>query len=334
MWSPFSHFNLPDDFLGTFLKSQWTKLPYPTDDFTGQTIIVTGSNIGLGFEAAQHFVRLGASKVILACRTQERGESAKSKIEQATKRSGVIEVWQVDLGSYESVKQFCRKASSLPRIDAVVENAGIATSFYTELEGRESTVTVNVVSTFLMSLLLLPKLREDAVKYNFVPRLVIVASEAHEQAEFVEQSAPQIFPALNDPKNQQDRYNVSKLLEILVVRELGPAMTASGKPKVTLNCLTPGFCHSELMRDAPFPLKVLATIGKFLLARTTEVGSRTLVSAAAAPEETHGKYLQNMKIKEPSKWVRSEKGKEAQVKVYKELIAILEEIEPGVAKNI
>ncbi|KAH7310268.1 short-chain dehydrogenase/reductase-like protein [Rhexocercosporidium sp. MPI-PUGE-AT-0058] len=334
MWSPLATFNLPEDFLGSFLKSQWTRLPYPATDFAGQTIIITGSNVGLGFEAARHFVRLGATKVILACRSLEKGESAKRDIEKSTKRSGVVEVWQVDLGSYESVKQFCKKAAGLQRLDAVVENAGIATSFYKELEGRESTMTVNVVSTFLMALLLLPKLRADAMSYNTIPRLVIVASEAHEQARFVEQTEPSIFPALNDPKYQQDKYNVSKLLEVLTVRELAPSITASGKAKITLNCLTPGFCHSELMRDAPFPLNILAPVAKFFLARTTEVGSRTLVSAAAASEETHGMYLQDLKIKEPSKWVRSEKGKESQKKVYTELLGILEEIEPGVSNNI
>lgn len=88
------------------------------------------------------------------------------------------------------------------------------------------------------------------------------------------------------------------------------------------------------MRDAPFPLNILAPIGKFFLARTTEVGSRTLVSAAAASEDTHGMYLQDLMIKEPSRWVRSEKGKEAQKKVYIELLDILEEIEPGITNNI
>ncbi|KAH7388889.1 short-chain dehydrogenase/reductase-like protein [Cadophora sp. MPI-SDFR-AT-0126] len=334
MWNPFATFHFPEDFLTTFLKSQWTTLPYPATDFTGQTIIVTGSNVGLGLEAARHFVRLGASKVILACRSQEKGESAKKDIGESTKRSAVVEVWQVDLGSYESVKQFCSRATKLDRLDAVVENAGIATSYYTELEGMESTVTVNVISTFLMALLLLPKLRADAMKYNTTPRLVIVASEAHEQARFVEKSAPLIFPALNNPKNQPDRYTVSKLLEVLTVRELAPALTASEKPKVILNCLTPGFCHSELMRDAPFPLNILAPIGKFFLARTTEVGSRTLVSAAAASEDMHGMYLQDLKVKEPSRWVRSEEGKEVQKKVFKELLGILEGIEPGVTNNI
>jgi len=156
-------------------------LPYPSHDFTGKTVIVTGANVGLGLEAARHFVRLGAIKVILGCRSIEKGELAKKNIEETTKREGIVEVWQVDLSSYESVRQFCARAQKLERLDAVVENAGIATPNYEQVEGMESTITVNVLSTFLMALLLLPKLRVDAVKYNIVPRLTIVASDAHEQ---------------------------------------------------------------------------------------------------------------------------------------------------------
>ncbi len=156
-------------------------MPYPTADFSGQTIIVTGANVGLGFEAARHFVRLGAAKVILGCRSPAKGEAAKEKIKQSTKGDGIIEVWQVDLSSYESVHQFCARAEKLDRLDAVVENAGVATPTYEEFEGMESTITVNVISTFLMALLLLPKLRAVALKYNFVPHLTIVASDAHNQ---------------------------------------------------------------------------------------------------------------------------------------------------------
>jgi hypothetical protein len=127
---------------------------------------------------------------------------------------------------------------------------------------------------------------------------------------------------------------VSKLLEILTIRSLAPAMAASGKPTVILNTLTPGFCHSELMRHAVFPLNLLGWIGKKLIGRTTEMGSRTLVSAACAGEETHGVYMTDCQVGEVSEWVRGPKGTEAQKRVYEELMAILEEIEPGVTKNI
>jgi retinol dehydrogenase-12 len=70
-----------------------------------------------------------------------------------------------------------------------------------------------------------------------------------------------IFDALKSPNYQSDRYNVSKLLEVLIIRELAPAMTASRAP-VILNNLTPGFCHSELMRHATFPLSFFGWLGK------------------------------------------------------------------------
>jgi retinol dehydrogenase-12 len=171
----------PTDFIGSFLVSQFTTLPYPSHYFSGQIIIVTGANVGLGFEAAKHFVRLNAAKVILGCRNIERGGAAKHEIEELLRRPGIVEVWPVDLSSYESIKEFCARANKLERLDAVVENAGLATPKYKEVEGMESTITVNVISTFLMALLLLPKLRESAVKFNIVPHLTVVASDAHEQ---------------------------------------------------------------------------------------------------------------------------------------------------------
>lgn len=156
------------------------------------------------------------------------------------------------------------------------------------------------------------------------------------QAKFNERNAPSIFKALADPKGQYqgDRYNLSKLLEILTVRELAPALSASGKPKVILNTLTPGFCHSELMRHAVFPLNVLGWIGKRLIGRSTEMGSRTLVAASVAGDESHGQYMADCVVKEPSKFVRSPEGEKAQRRVYEELLQILEGIEPGVPKNI
>jgi len=332
-------FNLPQDFFSSFIKSQYTTLPYPQANLDGQTVIVTGANVGLGLEAARHFVRLNAGKVILGCRDLEKGEAAKTKIEQTTNRKGVVEVWQVDLSTYESVKKFCTRAQTLTRLDIVVENAGIAVPYYQEFEGHESTITVNVISTFLMALLLLPTLRESAAKTKVTPHLTIVASDAHFVANFKERTSLAIFTALDNPvgKNQSEKYNISKLLEILTIRELAPKMTVStesGRPAVILNTLTPGLCESQLMRHASFLLAIGAKIGKALLARNSEVGSRTLVSAALAGEDTHGEYMADCKIAQPSTFVRSNEGAQVQKRVYDELMAILEGIEPGITKNI
>lgn len=191
--------------LSSFFYSQlFEKLPYPTRSFSGQTIIVTGSNVGLGLEAARHFTRLGAAKVILAVRSLSKGEAAKQSIEESTHRKGVVEVWHLDLGSYESVKEFAKKAQELDRLDALVENAGIAKTSWSVMEDNEATITVNVVSTFLLALLLLPKLRESAQKYNITPHLSVTCSEVHAWSPFKERKSANIFDTLNNAGKKAD----------------------------------------------------------------------------------------------------------------------------------
>ncbi|KAB8336827.1 hypothetical protein FH972_021136 [Carpinus fangiana] len=333
--------------LSGFIYSQlFVSCPVPDKSFAGKTVIVTGSNNGLGLEASKHFSRLGAEKVILAVRNLSKGEAAKKEIEEETKcASTVVEVWQLDLSSYESVKQFsARCTKDLKRIDALVENAGIAQDKFSTVEDNEATITVNVVSTFLLALLMLPKLKQTAQQFNVRPNLVIVSSEVHFLPEFNERKSSDMFAELNGESTavMQERYPVSKLLEVYASREIaeltgspsiyqatspsGAAKTQSDYP-VTINFLNPGFCRSGLSKD-------IQTLGfrimTLLLARTTEHGSRTLVSAAGAGPETHGEYLSDCIITKPSRPVVSDDGADTQKKVWRALIKKLEAIEPGV----
>ncbi|KAL6716738.1 hypothetical protein ACLMJK_006306 [Lecanora helva] len=317
----------------SFIFSQlFVKIPYPKADHSGQTIIVTGANVGLGLEASRHFVRLNAAKVILAVRNLEKGEKAKESIEESTKRPGVTEVWQLDLSSYESTKQFARRAQGLNRLDALVENAGIATAKYSTTEDNESTITTNVVSTFLLAIMLLPKLRESGNKFNSTPHLTVVSSEVHGWVDFPERNSPDIFKVLNDREtaNMETRYQTSKLLEVFIVRELAARARERSKGKVIMNLANPGLCHSELARDAGYFLYFL----KLFLARTSEHGSRSMVNAAADGPDTDGQYLSDGRITEPAPLVRSEEGVKAQKQIWDELFQKLEKIQPGVMSNV
>jgi retinol dehydrogenase 12 len=189
--------------LASFLYSQlFVKLPTPTKDFSGQTIIVTGSNTGLGLEAARHLSSLNATLVILAVRNQAKGEAAKRSILASTGRAeSSIEVWDLDMQSYDSIKAFCARANKLPRLDAVLENAGIMTKYFKLVAGYESTITTNIIGTFLLALGLLPKLKQSAAEYNMQPRLSVVASDLHFIAKFLEGQNKDIFAALNDEKS-------------------------------------------------------------------------------------------------------------------------------------
>jgi NAD(P)-dependent dehydrogenase (short-subunit alcohol dehydrogenase family) len=147
-----------------------------------------------------------------------------------------------------------------------------------------------------------------------------------------------IFDALkkNDPKYIADRYQTSKLLEVLFVRALAEKMNTGphASERVILNMVNPGLCHSSLMRNTKGIMGLIVQLLKLILARSTELGSRTLVTSAAGGSETHGKYMSDCEVKDPSEFVRSEDGKKTQERVYKELMAILEKIQPGITKNI
>ncbi|POS69297.1 dehydrogenase/reductase SDR family member 13 [Diaporthe helianthi] len=330
------------NFLITFLYNQFRRLPKPEKRFTGKTIIVTGANVGLGLEAARHFARLDAARVILACRDTDKGERARADIERSTGRSDVVEVWALDLCSFESVKEFCHRADQLPRLDVVVENASVA--FVGPLgklaEGFESTITVNVLATFLMALLLLPTLRRTAAKFNVQPNLVIVSSDAHFVAdERSLQTAAQgkIFDAFKSTSVAPDRYQTSKLLQIFLTRQLAQEMSKpanNSNAKVILNTLNPGFCRTALFRDNKFPASIFLIFTSQLLGRSAEVGSRVIVDAAAAGPETHGKWLDTLHIREPSAYVRSEEGHKIERRLYDELMEILDRVEPNIASNI
>lgn len=193
-----------------FLYSQFFVTPTldPSTTLAGQTIIVTGSNIGLGRDAARQLAVLGASRVIIAVRSVSKGEEAAASIRASLPNSSTtsFEVWSLDLSSYESIQDFATRASKLDRLDGLLENAGIATFNFTLAEDHESTIMVNVVGTFLLALLVLPKLRETASKFNVVPHIAIVSSELAFWAKFKEQHASNIFEELNSPKcNMNDR---------------------------------------------------------------------------------------------------------------------------------
>lgn len=193
--------------LKKFMHSQLClKLPDSTTRFTGKTIIVTGANSGLGLEAARHLVRLDAARVILAVRSRTRGQAALRSIEESTGRTGVAEVWDLDLASYASVEEFAAKVNSeLDRVDIVVQNAGVFTfQGISKVANDESHITVNVVSTLMLAILLMPKLRATASSTGHKTVLTFTGSWMHTMvSDFSEQNAENIFAALSNYKDGQ-----------------------------------------------------------------------------------------------------------------------------------
>ncbi|OJJ03945.1 hypothetical protein ASPVEDRAFT_43415 [Aspergillus versicolor CBS 583.65] len=324
----------------SFLYSQlFVTPPLPSKSYADQVVIITGSNVGLGREAARHIARLGAHKVILAVRNVSAGETARQDIESSTGRPNAVEVWQLDLSDYDSVVSFAERAQSLPRLDAVIENAAMATPDFELAAGHERTITINVISTVLLAILLLPKLRQTARDYPTAPppRLSVVVSEVHAWSKFPEWQSPRgIFPALDDEKTARmsERYPTSKLVLILALRELVSRMSGDGS--VVVNMVNPGFCHSELVRNSSGLMRLQVNLLKMILARTTEVGSRTLVAGGYAGKESHGMYMTDGVVENDnlSAFVRSSDGMTAQKRVWNELADIVQEIKPGVMEYL
>jgi len=171
---------------GGFIRTQLiTKIPQPTASFSSKTVIVTGGNAGLGLEAVKHIIALGASKVILGCRSLSKGKAVKLALESSLKcDTEILEVWQIDLASYASVQAFAARAMKLARLDVLINNAGILLDKFEIAGGTEQHITVHVISPVLLSLLVLPKLRQTAQEYSITPHLTFVSSALYSTAKF------------------------------------------------------------------------------------------------------------------------------------------------------
>ncbi|KAI0444124.1 NAD(P)-binding protein [Xylaria telfairii] len=329
--------------LRQFVYSQLFVTPKPpSHSFAGQTIIVTGSNSGLGLESARYFYERGGAKLILAVRTLSKGEAAKEDIVKSvrsrTDGADAIEVWTVDASSTESVLAFSQRMTELPRVDVLLCNAGVNFKQYQLDEGIERSMQINVLNTFLLALSSLPKLRETKDQFpDSSPHLTIVSSDAYRLTKFVEINSSDIYEAFNDKStfNGQVRYQDSKLLQVLIHREVIKRLAKheSDVPPVTFNLVSPGLCVSNIdNKDGKYGLGVRLVHKLFY--RTTEVGARTLVHATYAGLETHGGYLVDQKLAELESWILTEMGQKAQLKAYEQTMAILEKRKPGLALEV
>jgi NAD(P)-dependent dehydrogenase (short-subunit alcohol dehydrogenase family) len=277
------------------LSQKWNPPYNSTASFAGKTVIVTGSSSGLGYEAALKFARNGASKLILAVRTSAKGQKAKEAIEREAGPSNEtsIEVWELEMSDYESIKSFAKRVEGLEKVDVVVLNAGVIVKEYRkEKYGWESTLQINTLSTSLLALLLLPKLRSSK-SAEWTPVLEIVSSGLYGEAQ-----APVDGPLehWNNPQGYeyQKQYNASKLLIQCAVKALSKISQPNpeSSPDVVVLGVCPGACASDLARDLldSIAMRVFAGIYFALFFRSAEQGSRAFVSGVLQGPESNGGF--------------------------------------------
>lgn len=163
------------------------------------------------------------------------------------------------MADYTSVKSFSHKVvNDLQRVDAMLANAGISTNQFALAEGLEQTLTVNVVSTFLLSKLCLPVLERTAKANGSPTHLTIVGSNVHAFADHTSITTlpqGQVLSSLSNEKSadMSGRYFLSKLLVQLCAQELAAQTPKTerpgGVPSVIINCPSPGWCKTPLFRQ-------------------------------------------------------------------------------------
>lgn len=291
---------------GEFISDQFTHLDLPIsrEICSGKVYIVVGGNQGLGLETIRNLVANGAKKVICTVRNTTAGETAKNDVESTTGIRGVMEIWQLDLCSFDSVKKFAKRAASeLDRIDAVIANASVALpTFKASERGHEETLMTNVLSTFLYSVMLLPKLATTAKSSKTTTHLVIVSSEvgfypAAKDEWTKTKSAPLKLSNDKALANMAARYPYSKLIQVLATRQLA-SLLSSERTGVVINYVNPGLCKTKLSRNATFGTRMMINTMKNLVGRTADQGSRNLLYAAVVGGESHGRYVSTCKVAE------------------------------------
>jgi NAD(P)-dependent dehydrogenase (short-subunit alcohol dehydrogenase family) len=264
-------------------------------DQTGKTIVITGANTGLGFEAARVLSAQGA-RVIIACRSKQKAEDAIARIEAT---NGEVEVSHVplDLGDLASVEDCAEQLKLEHQIDTLINNAGIMVPPY-ELtkDGFESQFGVNHLGPFALTGLLLNKLSDAPA-----PRVVNTSSMAHKAGKiyFADINAENGYSAVK-------RYGMSKIANLLFSYELQRRLDAADIPILSVAC-HPGIANTELARYMPGPLSAVTKLIKPLF-NTAAAGAWPTLCAATSETVSGGEYYGPCKRREtagPAVKVRS-----------------------------
>ncbi|XP_072020882.1 retinol dehydrogenase 12-like [Amphiura filiformis] len=261
---------------GQFTASCWCDSKARLD---GKTVIVTGSNTGIGKETARDLARRGA-KVILACRNITKAAAAAEDIERSTS-NGKIVVQKLDLSSLASVREFAKKINQEEeRLDVLINNAGVVQSPRKETEdGFEMTFGTNHLGHFLLTNLLLNLLKKSASS-----RVINVSSDGYKFAWLFDYTGIRFDDIhLKKDFNIWFAYGQSKTANILFTLELGKRLEGTG---VTSYSLHPGTINTEINRHAHtfYPLPTISVpVANFLfrlLGKTIVEGAQTTIYCA------------------------------------------------------
>jgi retinol dehydrogenase 12 len=268
----------------------------PVGDLDGKTFLVTGANTGIGRETARALASRGA-KVFLTARAESKVVPV---IDEIAAQSGntALEFLPLDLADLSSVRACANTflASGEP-LHGLINNAGLAGQRGVTKSGFELHFGTNYVGPFLLTRLLVDRLRESAPA-----RIVNVSSEAHYRAPGIDWEAVR---ERTRSRTGFPEYAVSKLGNVLHTQELARRLDGAG---VTTYALHPGVVASDIWRRVPWPVRALMK----LRMRSPAEGAETSVYCATSPEVAgeSGHYYEDCRRKEASAAATPELGAE------------------------
>lgn len=261
----------------------------------GRVCVVTGATHGIGFATARELAARGAT-VLVHGRDLARTDAAAADIRRDTGNPQVCPV-QADFAELAQVRRLAQQlAASLPRLDVLINNAGLLSGARTQsADGYELTFAVNHLAPFLLTNLLLDKL-----KASTPARVIVVSSEAHRRGRL------DFADLMNTAgSGAMAVYARSKLANALFARSLAARLAGSG---VTVNSLHPGVVDTHLFHGLPLPLRaLLASFGRLFMLSPAQ-GARTSVYLATAPELAgrSGGYYRDCQPDTPSRAAQSD----------------------------
>jgi NAD(P)-dependent dehydrogenase (short-subunit alcohol dehydrogenase family) len=261
----------------------WTAADIP--DQTGRTVVVTGANSGIGFEAARALAVAGA-RVVLACRDLAKGQEAIARL-RATAPAARPELRALDLASLSSVRDFAKALlDAHEQIDVLVNNAGVmAIPRRTTADGFEMQLGTNHLGHFALTGLLLERLLAQPAA-----RVVTVSSTAH-------RGGRMNFEDLQGETrySRWGAYGQSKLANLLFTRELSQRARAAGHRLVAAAC-HPGWAATNLQfagarMDGSRALETLASLANRIFSQDAAMGALPTLYAATGPAVESGDYI-------------------------------------------
>jgi retinol dehydrogenase 12 len=261
---------------------------YPPDigDLDGRTFLVTGANSGIGRETALELAARGA-RVILAGRSEAKTRPVMDEIVSQTGNGG-LEFLALDLGDLASVRRCADEfLSSGEPLHVLINNAGLAGKRGMTESGFEVTFGTNYVGPFLLTGLLLDRLRENAPA-----RIVNVSSIGHYRAPGIDYDAVR---RRTRSRTGLPEYFVSKLANVLHAQELARRLDGD---RVTTYALHPGAIATDVWRQVPWPVRPL--IKRRMLPAAE--GAKTSLYCATSPvlAGESGQYYDDCRRQEPS----------------------------------